>query len=59
MAGAVCKYHLDVNHSAKGHSGSIAGDSDWTRGPYVFVVKPDLTVESRAVAVDHSLDNLT
>jgi len=28
-------------------------------GPYVFVVKPDLTVESRAVAVDHSLDNLT
>ena len=28
-------------------------------GPYVFVVKPDLTVESRAVAVDQSLDNLS
>jgi len=28
-------------------------------GPYVFVVKPDLTVESRPVAVDRSLDGLT
>jgi multidrug efflux system membrane fusion protein len=28
-------------------------------GQYVFVVKPDFTVESRAVTVDHSLDNLT
>jgi len=28
-------------------------------GPYVFVVKPDLTVESRAVAVDQSLDQMT
>ncbi|MCX5918227.1 MAG: efflux RND transporter periplasmic adaptor subunit [Deltaproteobacteria bacterium] len=28
-------------------------------GPYVFVVKPDLTVESRPVAVDRSLDDLT
>ncbi|MBP1718077.1 MAG: efflux transporter, family, subunit [Deltaproteobacteria bacterium] len=28
-------------------------------GPYVFVVKPDLTVESRPVAVNHSLDGLT
>ena len=28
-------------------------------GPYVFVVKPDLTVESRPVAVGHSLDNMT
>jgi len=28
-------------------------------GQYVFVVKPDFTVESRAVIVDHSLDNLT
>jgi multidrug efflux system membrane fusion protein len=28
-------------------------------GQYVFVVKPDLTVESRAVAVEHSLDKLT
>jgi multidrug efflux system membrane fusion protein len=25
----------------------------------VFVVKPDLTVESRPVAVGHSLDNMT
>ncbi len=28
-------------------------------GPYVFVVKPDLTVESRPVAVGRSLDGLT
>ena len=28
-------------------------------GQYVFVVKPDFTVESRPVAVDHSLDNLS
>jgi len=28
-------------------------------GPNVFVVKPDLTVESRPVAVDRSLDGLT
>ena len=28
-------------------------------GPYVFVVKPDLTVESRPVAVARSLDGLT
>jgi multidrug efflux system membrane fusion protein len=28
-------------------------------GPYVFVVKSDLTVESRPVAVDRSLDGLT
>lgn len=28
-------------------------------GPYVFVVKPDLTVEFRPVAVDRSLDGLT
>ena len=28
-------------------------------GPYIFVVKSDLTVESRAVTVDLSLDNLT
>jgi len=28
-------------------------------GQYVFVVKPDLTVESRPVTVDHSLDKLT
>jgi multidrug efflux system membrane fusion protein len=28
-------------------------------GQYVFVVKPDLTVESRPVAVDDSLDNLS
>ncbi len=28
-------------------------------GQYVFVVKPDLTVESRRVAVDRSLDGLT
>ena len=28
-------------------------------GQYVFVVKPDFTVESRAVAVDQTLDNLS
>ena len=28
-------------------------------GSYVFVVKPDLTVESRAVAVDRSLEGMT
>jgi len=28
-------------------------------GPYVFVVKPDLTVEHRPVAVDRALDGLT
>jgi multidrug efflux system membrane fusion protein len=29
------------------------------QGPYVFVVKPDLTVESRPVAVDRSFDGMT
>ncbi len=50
---------LTLNHSAQRHPGSLAGDSDRTGRSYVFVVKPDLTVESRPVAVDRSLDGLT